>query len=373
MGKFIILLGAHGPSLVNFRGPLISALIKAGHRVTAAAIDIDEATATSLRALGAEPLSLTAQRTGMNPFSDLGFHRQLKAHFTRLRPDIVLAYTAKPIVWGAPAARAAGVPFFAAMITGLGYAFTDGRDIKRRVVLAVLKRLYRRALRRSDAIMFQNPDDRALFEVMKLVPAQPGSVIINGSGIDLSHFALAPLPMGQPSFLMIARFLGDKGVREYCQAAIATKRRHPAIHFRLVGWIDPSPNAIGEEELAGWIAEGVEYLGRQDDIRPAMRGTSVYVLPSYREGTPRSVLEALAMGRPVITTDAPGCRETVVDGHNGYLVPARDAEAIERAMLRFIENPTLVPTMGQASRRIAEEKYDVHKVNLQIMEHLGIP
>ena len=198
------------------------------------------------------------------------------------------------------------------------------------------------------------------------------SSVVSGSGVDVTGYSVAPLP-DKPCFLLIARLLGDKGVREYAQAAQLVKTVYPEVVFRLVGWIDDNPDAITQRELDQWVDSGLlEFLGRLDDVRPAISGCSVYVLPSYREGTPRTVLEAMAMGRPVITTDAPGCRETVIDRDNGFLVPVKDVQALADAMIKMIDSRGLVSKMGERSRQIAETKYDVHKVNALMLEGMGI-
>jgi glycosyltransferase involved in cell wall biosynthesis len=171
---------------------------------------------------------------------------------------------------------------------------------------------------------------------------------------------------------MIARFLKDKGLREYGEAARRLKEEHPDIPVRLVGWLDQSPDAISEGDLLAIEAAGVQMLGKLDDVRPAITGCSVYVLPSYREGTPRSVLEAMAVGRAIVTTDAPGCRETVVDGENGFLVPPRDADSLYRAMKRFADDSGLAREMGKRSREIAEAKYDAHNVTGELLRHAGL-
>ena len=197
--------------------------------------------------------------------------------------------------------------------------------------------------------------------------------MVNGSGVDLDEFGPEPPPAAGNCFLIICRFLGNKGVREYAQAAHRVRLRHPNAVFCLAGWIDDNPDAIAESELDAWVQSGdIEYLGRLEDVKPALRECSVYVLPSYREGTPRTVLEAMAIGRPVITTDAPGCRETVTDGENGFLVPVKSVGALVEAMQRFIDNPDLAAEMGKRSREIAEEKYDVHKVNKVMLRDMGI-
>ena len=367
----VFLLGSHGPVLLGFRGVLISDLIAAGHRVYACAPDLEGETAQKVRALGAEPLTLEVDRHDLGPMSNLRYAAALKRLMQRLRPDVFLGYTAKPVVWGAPAARAAGVKTVAALITGLGYAFTEGREVKRKLVKTALSALYRRALARCDAVIFQNPDDRDVFEHLSLTPRGRAGHVVNGSGVDLSHYQPAPIPK-KPVFLMIARLLKDKGTREYANAALALKARHPDAAFRLAGWLDPSPDCIDPKALEQWIAGGLEFLGRLDDVRPALANCACYVLPSYREGTPRTVLEAMAMGRGIITTDAPGCRETVVEGENGYRVPVRDAAALETAMERMILNPTLFETFGKGALRLAQSKYEIHAVNRHMMTILGL-
>lgn len=366
----VIVLGSHAPSLINFRGPLLAELVARGWRVTAAAPDIDRHTQSALEAMGVQVETTPLARTGMNPLSDIAYCRALTRLFRLAAPDVVLAYTAKPVIWGAVAARQAGVPRMVAMITGLGYAFTPAARPSLRGLAARLAAtaLYRLALALADRVLFQNPDDLELFRRKGLVDPRKAEITA-GSGIDLDRFAPTSLPK-RISFLMASRFLSAKGVREYAAAALRLKARYPQIEFRLAGWIDPGPDAIAHEELDGWIQDGLVCLGRLDDIRPAMASASVFVLPSYREGTPRSVLEAMAMGRPVITTDAPGCRETVRDGENGFLVAPRDSDAVMRAMECLINEPALIPHMGQASLKRAREKYDVRRVNAQVIAAL---
>jgi len=367
----VVLFGSYAPSLINFRGPLIAALARRGHEVFALAPDIEEETAGRVRALGATAVAVTLGRTSLNPLKARRTTRELKTLLEWLKPDVVIAYTIKPIVLGAAAARAAGVRRFVPMITGMGYPFLGGLHPKRVAIRLAAMAMYRRALAKSAFVIFQNPDDRRDFQRLRLLPKRVPSGLVNGSGIDLVQFERRPLPDGL-SFLMISRFLRDKGVVEFGEAARRLKRDFPEVRVRLAGWLDESPDSIRRDELDRLVEGGVECLGRLDDVRPALADCSVYVLPSYREGTPRSVLEAMATGRAVVTTDAPGCRETVAHGETGLLVPPRDADALYSAMRRFVERPELIAPMGEAARRLAEEKYDVERVNERILQYAGL-
>ena len=367
----VIVLGSYAPSLILFRGPLIGELVRRGHKVVAMAPDIGADIAAQLRSLGAEPREVRLSRGSLNPLALRATLRALARAFAEIRPDAIIAYTIKPVTLGALAARRAGVPAFVALVTGIGYAFMEGKEAKRRVSRLAAGWLYRRAFRRSSLAIFQNPDDRDYFRSQGILPPRTRAIVVNGSGIDVDLFAPAPLTK-EPVFLMVARLLRDKGVCEYGEAATRLKSRYPHARFRLVGWLDESPSSISQAELDAMIAGGVEFLGKLDDVRPAVADANVFVLPSYREGTPRSVLEAMAMGRPIVTTDAPGCRQTVEQGHNGFLVPPRDAQALEAAMERFIAEPRLIAEMGADARRVAEEKFDVRSVNAAMLEAAGL-
>lgn len=373
--KFLLIAG-FADSLIAFRKPLIVALLDNGVEVHVAAPELsaNQEVMTELTVLGVVAHDIPMKRAGMNPLADLRALLALWQLMRQLKPQFVLGYTIKPVIYGTLAAWLARVPKRFALITGLGFAFMGEEDGQRSKVRALVQGLYRTALKRSHVVFFQNPDDEALFRQLNILAPTVTSCVVNGSGVDVVQFEVAPLSIeSAPRFLLIARLLGDKGVREYVQAAQQVKQRYPEAQFDLVGWIDANPNTITQPELDSWIAAGtINFLGRLTDVRPAIRDCSVYVLPSYREGTPRTVLEAMAMGRAVITTDAPGCRETVVDGDNGFLVPIKDAYALAQAMLRFIEQPELMAQMGHRSRVIAEEKYDVHKVNAQMLKGMGL-
>lgn len=371
----ILLIASLAESLLNFRGPLIEALLRQGVDVDVAAPDLPPSSPIrqAMEARGVTVHSLPLSRTGINPLADLKVLWAMYGLMCRIRPDVLLSYTIKPVIYGTLAGWAAKVPRRFALITGLGYAFTGQVAGLRAVVRTVAQNLYKLALRRVQKVFFQNPDDEHLFRHLGLLHANVPSVIVNGSGVDVASFAVAPLPATAPHFLLIARLLGDKGVREFAQAAQQVKAVYPNTRFSLVGWIDENPDAISQAELDEWVQSGtLAYWGRLQDVRPAIAQCSAYVLPSYREGIPRTVLEAMAMGRAIVTTDAPGCRETVVDGDNGFLVPVKCVDGLAQAMQRFIDNPDLIARMGQRSRAIAEEKYDVHKVNAVMLREMGL-
>ena len=364
-----IVIGASlAASLINFRGELIRELLDSGAEVhvTAPDFDSDLDSKRTLTGWGVTAHQVAMSRTGMNPWADILSLVTYRRLFRSLRPDAYLGYTAKPVIYGVLGAWAGGVPQRVAMITGLGYGFQG--DSRRAFVRAVVASLYRVTLRRTTKVIFQNPDDLLAFKSLGLLPQDAETLVVNGSGVDLARFEPRPLPEGPLVFLMIARVLGDKGVREYVQAARLIRREHPQLRFTLVGPQDPGPDAIPAAELAQWVSEGaVDYVGEQRDVRPFLAACSVYVLPSYREGTPRSVLEAMATGRPVITTDAPGCRQTVKNGANGFLVEPKSAEAVAEAMRRFVVDPRLIPLMAEASLGKGRAEFDVRAVNRQIL------
>jgi len=369
--KRVLIVASFAPSLINFRGVLIEQMIARGHRVFAAAPRMDDETARKLKVLGAEPLPLSLSNASLDPFRARKSYEELRQLISKTKANVLIAYTIKPATLGVLAAHAEGVPRIVALITGLGYAFTPGRELKRLVSKVGGWMLYRVALSRAHIVLFQNPDDLALFRKLRLLPQRQETAILNGSGVDLHYFVPAALP-AKISFLMIARLLGDKGVREFGAAAAMLKASHPDVRVALAGYLDPSPDSISQGELDRIIASGVEFLGKLEDVRPALSDCSVYVLPSYREGTPRSVLEAMAAGRGIITSDAPGCRETVVHGVNGFLVPVRDSVALYRAMLWFVTEPARAIEMGRASRALAKSRYDVNNVNRALMHHAAL-
>jgi len=367
----IAIISHYAPSLTNFRGELIKTLVRAGHQVIT--LGPEAGFESELAEIGAEYRQISLQRTGTNPAKDMSTVFALTKLLKKINPDIVLSYAIKPVIYGSLAASLAGISNIYSMITGLGYVFT-GESSKQKILFRLVYPMYKSALSKNKIVFFQNPDDLELFRDLKLVSSKGQQIIINGSGVDISHFAYSPPPTEPISFLLMARLIWDKGIGEYVEAARNLKNRYPKVSFKLLGPFDINPTAIKPTDVEKWDKEGIiEYLGEARDVRPYLANSSVYVLPSfYREGTPRSVLEAMSMGRPIVTTDAPGCRETVQEGANGFLVPIKDAEALEKAMEKFILNPELIPEFGLASRKIAEEKYDVRKVNRTILQAMGL-
>ncbi len=376
MPEKVLFVAANARSLIANRGDLIREMQELGHKVHALIPEYDFL--PEVEDLGITWDLIRLSRTGVDPRSDWKYYRQLRQFMAEWKPDIVYSYSIKPVIYGSLAARASGVPVVAAMVTGMGYLFT-GETLKQRLLRQVAVTLYRRGLAAADQIFFQNPDDLALFRDLGIIGPEDGAKITqtNGSGINLDRFPSSPPPMppnNPVTFLMIARLLQDKGVREFVRAAEMLQTDYPKAQFVVVGPHDPLlPHALPGDELQRWKEKGVvSFVGGVKDVRPYLENCSVYVLPSYREGTPRSVLEAMATGRPVITTDTPGCRETVVDWVNGFLVPVKSAEALNSRMKIFLRQPELIDIMGNNSKGMAEEKYDVRLVNRGILEAIGL-
>jgi glycosyltransferase involved in cell wall biosynthesis len=353
-------------NLLNFRSGLIKALLAHGHQVVLAAPHDEHVLA--LEALGVRFVDLPMRAHGTNPLADLVLIWRFLRLLQREQPDLLLAYTAKPNVYGGLAGRWLKIPVFN-NITGLGSVFIKGGWFTR-----LLTTLYRLALTRSQRIFFQNPDDYQQFVDTGLVRAEQ-SVVLPGSGVDLQRFEPVPLPctrwrnevkdQGKVErrfvFLLVARLLKDKGVYEFVEAARLLKTSYPLAEFTLLGFKDAqNPNAVAEEQLASWQANGlVTYWGSSADVREHLALADCVVLPSYREGTPRTLLEAAAMGRPLVATDVPGCREVVRHGFNGLLCRPRDSQDLADQMKVILQMPAAkLVQMGLAGRRLVEERFD---------------
>ena len=360
-------------NLLNFRAGLIRALVAAGYEVVAIA-PVD-AYSARLSELGCRFVALPMDNKGTHPLHDLLLFLQFWLLLRGERPDVLLAYTVKPNVYGSLAAGLLGIPVVN-NIAGLGAVFIKGGWLAR-----LVRGLYRLALRRSAKVFFQNRDDRALFDDAGLIKPEKTD-LLPGSGIDLARFSaeekssmLSAKDVGRPfRFLLIARMLRDKGVVEYVAAAKQVRARWPNVECALLGFLDvQNPAAISTEEMNAWVAAGdVHYLGVSDDVRLEIAQADCIVLPSYREGTPRTLLEAAAMAKPIITTDAVGCREVVDDGVNGYLCQVRDADDLAAKMHAMLGLSVAErAAMGQAGRKKMELQFDEKIVINKYLQMVG--
>ncbi len=365
--KFI-LISPKNRTVYNFRGDLIKKIINCGYEVIVTGpnlVDVEK-----IEELGARFCLIPMNKNGVNPLHDLKYLNALRKLFKKEKPDVILGYTSKPVIYGSLAAKLAKVPHIAAMITGVGYAFT-ATTAKAKVIRLIQSVLYKAALKAADVAIFQNEDDREQFVKERLV--KDGKCkIVNGSGVNTERFAVCDYPE-QTTFFMLSRVMYSKGIREYLEACRMVKEKHPEVRCMLLGACEGIQDSISPEALKEYTDKGIiEHFGETDRVADYYKQCSVYVLPSYREGTPRTVLEAMSMGRAIITTDAPGCRGTVIDGQTGYLTPVKNAEAVAEKMIEFIEHPEKILKMGQMSAEYCREKFEVNKVNEDMCEYLKI-
>lgn len=340
--------------LHNFRLNLMQALRAAGHEVVAVAPS--DVHAQKLRDAGIDFVSVPISGGGTNPLKELGSVRALRAVLRGYGIELVLSYTPKGNLYSALAALSCGVPFVP-NVSGLGRAF-----IRRSLVTLVAQSLYRLTFSRAQRIFFQNHDDLQVFVRAGLARADQCERL-PGSGVDLRRFKPQPLPAHPPEapvFLLVARLMWDKGVGEYVEAARRVRAACPGARFRMLGFVDvANPSAVPRSQVQAWVDEGVvEYLGPTEDVRPFLAEADCVVLPSYREGVPRTLLEAAAMARPIVTTDAPGCRDTVIDGRSGLLCRVADAQDLARQLLAFAALPPPARRgMGLAGRELMERSF----------------
>lgn len=373
--KKLIIFAGFAPSLLNFRKDLIKAFCAQGMQVIALAPanTITDTFAQDFKEVFPEVAlkGIVMQAQGMNPLRDLTSIWALRQLFKKEQPDYLLAYTIKPVIYGSLAAKLAGVPHIFSLITGLGTTFLV-RNFKDQCLNKMVKLLYKIALKVNERVIFQNPDDRNLFIQNKLV-AEAKTALVPGSGVDTEHFQVASLP-ANITFLFIGRLLLDKGVLEFIEAAKLVKKIAPQVNFIMLGgYIAHHPRALAQEILRCVQQEGIiEYVMEVKDVRAYIAKASVLVLPSYREGLPRSPLEAMAMGRPIIVTDVPGCREVVVHSETGFKVGLKNIKELSEAMVKFIQDPALCEAMGKSARAMVEARFNVTKVNEQMLAIMGL-
>lgn len=373
----VALIGTIASSILGFRKDLIKALLEQGHEVFALAMNFDEGTKKQVKELGATPVDYALSRAGMNPVRDLLDTIKLAKTLKSIQPDMVFSYFVKPVIFGTLAARLAGVKHRVAMLEGLGFIFTDqpeGVSVKIGLLRKIQALLYKFSFPLLDQIIFLNPDDpKDLIEKYQLKVKKIS--VLGGIGLDLKSYPYAKPDLNKISFLFIGRLLKEKGINEFIAAAKIVKQLFPEVGFTILGGVDEdNPGGLDAAELKHLVDTGlIDYPGHVSNIYERIVQSSVFVLPSYyREGVPRSTQEAMAVGRPIITTDLPGCRETVTEGINGFLIPPWDPQLLADKMIYFIENPTLIEKMGLESYYIAQQKFDAVKVNKRLIELLDI-
>lgn len=378
--KKIIFIGTTGSSFYGFRADLIRSLVANGHQVYTFTSEYSEGCLEKIKALGAEPITYQLSRGGLNPFADLRTLKWLKQKITVISPDIVFAYFTKPVIYGSLAAKLSNVPKVIAMLEGLGSPFTlhqHGQSIKIKVIKVIQINLYRITFPYIDKIIFLNHDDPLDLVKKYAIQHKPDAIEVLGAiGLNLETYSFKTWDESTPiSFIFIARLIAEKGVYDFIEAAKIVKKQYPKAIFTLIGGLDrQNPYGLKQVELDTIVKEGVvEYHGFVDDVATKIQNSAVFVLPSYyREGVPRSTQEAMAIGRPVITTDVPGCRETVVNGVNGFLVPKWNPQALAEKMIYFIEHPEQINIMGAESHKIAVENFNAEKVNQKLLNIMGL-
>jgi glycosyltransferase, family 1 len=368
----IIILNNSAQNILGFRKHFIQFLVAHNYEVYTMATDFTLETKKEVELLGAIPIDYTFARGGLNPFADLKNMKRLEYIFNKIQPDILFASFAKPVIFGTLAAKKARIPKIIAMLEGLGFSFTEqpnGQTLKAKIIKQIQVFLYKLSLPKADTVIFLNPDDpKDLLDKYHIRVKR--NEVLGAIGLNLDEYKFSRPPINPISFIFVARLLREKGIFEYLQAVKRIKSQYPDVIFKVVGDLDTeNPGSIKKEELEDYIQRKIiVYTGYVINVKEHLTQSSVFVLPSYREGVPRSTQEAMATGRAVITTNVPGCRETVESGKNGFLIPKWDIDALAEAMKYFIENPTEITRMGQESHQIAVQKFDSDKVNKKLFK-----
>lgn len=375
--KKLVVFGDTPRHLLSFRGPFLFEAARRGHEVIAMAPVED---AEIRRALGERGIRFETMELSRGPLGsfaavarDAATITSLATRLRQLQADVYLGYSVKPVLYGPLAAAAAKVPMRGVLFAGMGTSIFNQERGTRRVVGQAVRSLLRIPLAQCQVVVFQNPDDLAELDAAGVLPPSARRVVVDGAGIDLASYQFAPLPRGPQIVLFVGRLHRDKGVLELVEAAKLLAVRRPDVRVQLLGDPDESPASITHKELHGWIRDGiVEYLGYTTDVRPFIAAASTVVLPSHREGSPRAIVEAMAMGRPIITTDAPGCRQCVVDGDNGYLVPVRHPRALADAIERLLSDRGRLGYMAMRARLRAEQRFDARIVTDAMLDALAL-
>ena len=372
----IALIGTTAESLIQFRKELINLLHKNGHVVYAFAIDYDDVTKEKVKSFGAIPVHYRFSRTGLNPFSDIINTYKLYKILKSLKLDLAFSYFSKPAIFGTLAAKFARIQKRYAMLEGLGFFFTNsgGQALRAKLLKKILVSLYKLSFRHIESLILLNADDKRDLLVNEKIQVKKVH-ILGGIGLNMSDYPYCPPPVDPVSFIFVARFLQEKGVNEFIEAAKVVKKKFPETHFCMLGHLDlHNPGSLTTERLNDLKCNNIiELPGHVDNVQEWLAKASVFVLPSWREGFPRSTQEAMAMGRAVITSDVPGCRDTVVDGVNGFLIKPKSSEELADKMIYFLNNPDEIKKMGEASYNIAKMNFDSSIVNINLLSILNIP
>lgn len=368
--KRILLTCSYAPSLTHFRGDFIKDLLLSDFEVFCAAPDFDEKTKNELTKLGATSLEFPLARTGMNPLNDRKSMLSLKKIIKDHKIDIVFPYTIKPVLYSSIAAKKTNIAAFS-LITGLGYTFS-ATSFKSKMLQKVTENLYKASIRKNKVVIFQNADDHQLFIKRGIISSKQKYDIVDGSGVNLSkyNFRVNENTSDKIIFVFVARLIREKGTHLFIEAAKKLKKEFPKAEFHVIGNAQDSPSAIKLDTLNEYHNKGIiVYHGRQNNVPEFLSKSDVFVLPTYyREGIPRSILEALSVGLPIITTDTPGCKETVINNENGLLIKPNDESELFSAMKHFLKNPREIKEMGLKSREMAEKKFDVKIINKKLIE-----
>ena len=372
--KSIALVVNAARTIGNFRGTLIRSLVQRSLTTHVLAPDYTDEVRVAVREMGAVPHDYRLDQHGTSVAGELAACVSLYRKLRELKPDAVLAFQLKAMAYSGLAGRLAGTTKRYGIVEGLGSYFTDSdarQTSKQRMVRRMATLALKQSIHEMSAVFTLNSYDSSF---VRSLNSRINRVIeLEGIGLDLQEWPFRP-PVQRPLvFLFIGKFIGPKGISEFVKAAHSISQERDDVKFVALGRLDHNVAALNSETVRDWKHAGIVEFPGHVDVKPWLEKSSVFVLPSYyREGKPRSTQEAMALGRPVITTDFPGCRETVIEGVNGFLVPPRDARALAAAMTRYIEQPSLIASMGAESRRLAEERYDVHKVNKIILDAMGL-
>ena len=368
--KKVLIIGGKAWSIINFRGNLIRRLVKEGYTVTAVASEAKESDYKDIKNFGIEYINLCLITNAISVLKDFNYFLALRKVISEYKPNIVISYTFKPVVYSGLALFFKKKINFFPLITGLGNVFNT-KKIFLYPIKFILIYLLKLTLRNSSTIIFQNIDNLQEFKKLKIAP-NVEKIIIEGSGIDVNYFKPELSYNNSFTFLLIARLLKDKGIFEYIEAAKKIKSNNQFINFNLIGPKDNSSNQMNFDYVTYHHRLGyINYLGFQKNVKHFIANSHVYVLPSYHEGLPRSVLEAMAMSKPIITTEAPGCKETVINYWNGFLIPIKNIDILVEKMNWFINNKSKIFEMGKKSREIVEKRFSSSKINDELIKLLS--